>query len=274
MVKSECERLKKVVVCTPQKEYPHAKNKKEHNIGELGGPELALRQHGLLKQKLKEFGAEVLDLPELIGHPNSVFTRDASLYTPRGYIKLNLGLKTRKGEETWMADFLNAQGGLCAGEINEPGTVEGGDVVLAGNVAFIGNSVRTNEEGIRQFSKIVTKMGYEVRAIKLPDTILHLDKALMTLDSKRVLFCKEFVSRKDISGFEGVEIICGENTTANIICLGDNEFIVNYTNDVVIDLLKRRDYVVHVLDLTEFTKGMGGPNCLIMPVERSAHQGE
>jgi dimethylargininase len=169
-----------------------------------------------------------------------------------------------------MANFLDSQKELCIGEIKAPGTVEGGDVVLAGNVAFIGNSIRTNDEGIRQFSEIVTKMGYEVRVIKLPETVLHLDKALMTLDAKRILFCKEFISPQDISGFEGIEISCGGNTTANIICLGDNEFIVNRTNDVVAGLLTSKGCVVHVLDLTEFAKGMGGPNCLIMPVERSA----
>lgn len=169
-----------------------------------------------------------------------------------------------------MADFLNLQGEFCVGEIKAPGTVEGGDVVLAGDVAFIGCSIRTNEEGIRQFSEIMVKMGYEMRVIKLPDTILHLDKALMTLEPKRVLFCKDLISEKDIAGFESIGISCGENATANIICLGAKEFIVNRTNDLVTNLLKSTGYTVHTLELTEFAKGMGGPNCLIMPIERRA----
>jgi dimethylargininase len=269
LVKSENDRLKRVVVCTPRTEYGRARNQKEHNIGELGDPDAAIQQHDALKNKLQKFGTKVLDIPELTGHPNSVFTRDTALFTPQGYIKLNLGLETRQGEERWMADFLNSLGEQCAGEITAPGTVEGGDVVFAGNVAFIGNSIRTNEEGIRQFSEITANMGYEIRIIQLPDTILHLDKALMTLDAKRVLFCKEIISEKEIAGFEGVGISCGGSTTANIVCLGDGEFIVNETNDVVVDLLTDEGYRVHVLDLTEFAKGMGGPNCLIMPVERS-----
>lgn len=270
MVRNESERLKQVVVCTPRKEYFRASNQKEHNIGELGNPELAIQQHDALKSKLREFGVKVFDIPELSRHPNSVFTRDTAAYTPQGYIKLNLGLKTRQGEESWMADFLNLQGGFCIGEITAPGAVEGGDVVLAGDVAFIGNSIRTNEEGIRQFSEIMTKMGFEIRVIKLPGSILHLDKALMMIEPRRVIFCKDLISEKDITGFEGVGISCGENTTANIICLGDKEFIVNRTNDLVINLLKSQGYTVHTLDLTEFSKGMGGPNCLIMPIERHA----
>ena len=166
----------------------HVRNLEKHNIGELGNPKAAIQQHDILKSKLIEFGAEVIDIPELNEHPNSVFTRDTALCTPRGYIKLKLGLKTRQGEDEWMAATLNSHGEYCAGEIKTPGTVEGGDVVLAGNIAFIGKSIRTNEKGIKQLSEMLEKMGYEIQIIKLPDTILHLDKAMMVLGPKHVIY--------------------------------------------------------------------------------------
>jgi len=271
MVKNEGDPLKRVIVCTPKEEYARAGNRKEHNIGDLGDPAIAIRQHDALKETLRAFGADVLDVPELAGHPNSVFTRDTAVCTPQGYIKLHLGLATRQREGAWMAHVLNEQGDRCIGEIKPPGTVEGGDVILAGDVAFIGRSVRTNEEGMRQFSQIMTSMGYEIRGIHLPDTILHLDKALMVLGAKQVLYCSELISPHDIRGFDGIEISCGENTTANIICLGNEEVIVNRSNASVTGLLRDNGYIVHDLDLSEFAKGMGGPNCLIMPVERSAY---
>ncbi|MCD6287227.1 MAG: amidinotransferase [Anaerolineae bacterium] len=268
MLRNEGERLTRVVVCTPRYEYARAGSLEEHNIGELGDPKVAVQQHDELKSKLREFGAEVTDLPELVGHPNSVFTRDTALCTPKGYVKLRLGLESRQGEEEWMAEALRAMGETCVGEIGAPGTVEGGDVVLAGDVAFVGRSIRTNEEGIQQLSALLAMMGYEIRVIALPDTILHLDKALMVLGPKQVLYCRELVSEEEIEGFEGIGFSCGGNTTANIICLGDRELIVNSSNSIVIDRLKAEGYVVRSLDLGEFAKGMGGPNCLIMPVER------
>jgi dimethylargininase len=274
MVKNEGDPLKRVIVCTPKEEYARAGNRKEHNIGALGDPALAIQQHDALKATLRAFGADVLDVPELAGHPNSVFTRDTAICTPQGCIKLNLGLATRQGEGAWMAQVLNDRGERCIGEIKPPGTVEGGDVVLAGDVAFIGRSVRTNEEGIRQFSQIMAPMGYEIRVIHLPDTILHLDKALMVLGAKEVLHCTGLISQEAIRGFDGIEIACSGNTTANIICLGNKQVIVNHSNEVVIDRLRNRGYIVHDLDLSEFAKGMGGPNCLIMPVARGArHRG-
>jgi len=270
MLRNEGESLKRVVVCTPKREYARAGNFEKHNIGELGNPEVAVQQHDTLKSKLRELGAEVIDIPELNKHPNSVFTRDTALCTPRGYIKLRLGLETRQGEGEWMAATLDSLGESCVGEIKPPGTVEGGDVVLAGKVAFIGRSIRTNEEGVRQLSALLKKMGYEIRIIELPNTILHLDKVLMVLGPKKVLYCMEIISKEKIISFEGIGISCKGDTTANIICLGDKELIVNRSNAIVIDLLEAERYIVHNLDLGEFAKGMGGPNCLIMPVERGA----
>ena len=270
LVKNEGDPLKRVVVCTPKEEYARASNRKEHNIGDLGNPAVAIQQHDALKNTLKDFGAEVLDVPELAGHPNSVFTRDTAICTPQGYIKLLLGLPTRQSEGAWMAQVLDAQGTSCIGEIKPPGTLEGGDVVLAGEVAFIGRSVRTNAEGIRQFADIMIPMGFAIRVINLPETILHLDKVLMVLGGKQALYCKELISQEDIKGFDGLAISCSGNTTANIICLGNKRVIVNRSNNLVIALLKSKGYNVHDLDLSEFAKGMGGPNCLIMPVERRA----
>ena len=270
MLSNEGESLKRVAVCTPTREYARASNLEEHNIGKLSNPKVAIQQHDTLKSKLREFGAEVIDLPELDEHPNSVFTRDTALCTPKGYVKLRLGLETRQGEDEWMADALDSMGEVKAGGIKAPGTVEGGDVVLAGKVAFIGRSIRTNDNGIRQLSGMLETMGYEVRVIKLPETILHLDKALMVLGPNQVLYCEELVSKKDIEGFEGLRISCGGDTTANIICLGNRELVVNHSNSKVIKLLEAKRYIVHDLDLGEFAKGMGGPNCLIMPIERGA----
>jgi dimethylargininase len=245
-----------------------ASDLEKHNIGELSRPEVAIQQHDRLKATLRGFGAGVLDIPELEDHPNSVFTRDTALCTPRGYIQLRLGLETRQGEGAWMAEALEEIGASRVGKIAAPGTVEGGDVILAGDVAFIGRSIRTNEEGIKQLSGMLETMGYENRVIALPDTILHLDKALMALGPRELLYCRELVSPDDIDGFEGIEIPCGGETTANIICLGDKELIVNRTNALVIACLEAAGYSVHNLDLGEFARGMGGPNCLIMPVKR------
>ena len=269
MVRNEGDRLTRVVVSSPRHEYARGANDVEnHNIGRLSDPEIAIQQHDLLKDTLRACGAEVIDIAELKDHPNSVFARDTALSTPYGYIELRLGLESRQGEGEWMAAALDAMGEACAGRVTAPGTVEGGDVVLAGEVAFIGRSLRTNVEGVQQLSVLLAGMGYAIRVIDLPDTILHLDKALMTIRPDHVIYCQDLVTAADIEGFQGIGFVCGGDTTANIICLGDGELIVNRSNTRVKDRLERDGYTVHALDLGEFAKGMGGPNCLIMPIAR------
>jgi len=268
MLKNEGDRLTRVVVCTPGDEYFLVSDPAKHNIIEPTDPERAIRQHDTLKLCLSDFGAEVIDVPELPDHPNSVFTRDAALCTPNGYIKLRLGLDTRQGEEEWMGRLLDSLGEPFVGSIEAPGTVEGGDVVLAGSVAFVGRSVRTNKEGVEQLGGLLRAMGYEVRAIRLPDSILHLDKALMLVGPEGVIYCRDLIAEDSLRGFHTVEIRYGGPSTANIICLGENEVIVEQSNREVASQLEASGLTVHELNLSEFVKGSGGPNCLIMPVER------
>jgi len=61
-------------------------------------------QHDKMKEVIRHFGAEVIDLPKLKNHSNSVFTRDSALCTPEGNIKLRPGLTSRFGEENWIAE--------------------------------------------------------------------------------------------------------------------------------------------------------------------------
>lgn len=269
MLRNEGDRLSRVVVCTPRDEYFRVSNLEKHNIAQVADRNQAIDQHDMLKSKLTEFGGEVIDIPELANHPNSVFTRDTALCTPHGYIKLRLGLDTRQGEEEWMSQVLESIGEPCAGGVKAPGTVEGGDVILAGSVAFVGRSIRTNDEGVKQLSAFLSAMNYEVRTISLPDSILHLDKAMMAVGPDRILYCGEVIPDDSLRGFGAIEISCGGLTTANIICLGENELIVERSNREVIKQLEAHGLIAHDVNLSEFAKGTGGPNCLIMPVERT-----
>ncbi len=167
-----------------------------------------------------------------------------------------------------MGKALESLGEPCIGEITAPGAVEGGDVVLAGAVAFIGHSIRTNGEGVKQLSDMLCAMDYQVQVMALPDRFLHLDKVMMVAGPERIICFPELFPVRFFAGFDTIEIPCRDNNTANVICLGENEVIANTANTEVIRILGENGVTVHDTDLSEFAKGMGGPNCLIMPVER------
>jgi dimethylargininase len=210
----------------------------------------------------------VVDLRELAGHPNSVFARDAGLVTPDGYIKLRMGLRTRRGEEDWMASALDSLGLPCAGKIEEPGTVEGGDVILAGEVAFVGLSARTNRSGVRQLSRFLMRMGFEIRTLRLPSHQLHIGGVMSTVGPRSVVCCRKVFPRGFFDGFEVVQISCPEASSSNVIGLGNGRVIVEQGCPSTARALQEAGFFVHRVDLSEFVKGRGGPTCLIMPVDR------
>lgn len=267
MVKNEGDRLERVVVCSPRTEYFDMENEAEHNILEVADKATAIRQHEILRTTIENFGAEVIDIEEMPGHPNSVFTRDMAISTPEGYIKARMGIETRRGEEDWMAKFLYEIGEPCACEIREPGTVEGGDVIIAGSVAFVGLTQRTNVDGVAQISRILIYMGYDVRPVALPDYYLHLDQVIGILGPKRVICCTHLFSYDYFRDFEVIHIPC-QNHNVNLICLNENEIIAPASNPELIRITREEGVYVHEIELSEFAKGVGGPNCLILPIKR------
>jgi len=255
----------RVIVSTPGKEYFSVSELDKHNITSLSDPEKALIQHLALKTLLIDSGFEVLDVLELKDHPNSVFTRDSSLVTPKGYIKLQMGLESRKGEEEWMAKKLDSLGIKKAGSITGNGTVEGGDVIIHRSIAFVGLSKRTNKEGVNQVLKILNAMNFEVRSVEVPGPFLHLGGAMSILSANEVLCCKGIFPTDFFNGFNRIEVARDSFVSGNVISLGNHEVIAEKTNTSAIEILKHNGYHVHSIDLSEFIKGTGGPSCLILP---------
>jgi dimethylargininase len=259
----------RVIVCSPYTEYFRISETGKHNITSRANPEKAISQHLLLKATLCESGFKVYDIPELHDHPNSVFTRDASLVTPEGYIKLRMGLESRRGEEDWMAKQIESFGIKKAGSISGNGTVEGGDVILTGSIAFVGLSRRTNMEGLNQVSTILRTMNFDVRSIKVPPPFLHLGGAMSILSPTEVLCCQEIFPKEFFNGFNRIEVPRTDFVTGNVISFGNHEVITEKSNTVATDILRIKGYRVHTLDLSEFIKGTGGPSCLVLPVYKT-----
>ena len=131
---------------------------------ELGKPdyEKALKQHDDYIAALKECGVEVTVLPALEQFPDSCFVEDPAVITRCGAIITNPGADSRNGEkdeiEPAVRQFFDDE---HVKRIVSPGTLDGGDVMMVGDHFYVGQSARTNEEGIRQFCEILEGWGLE-----------------------------------------------------------------------------------------------------------------
>lgn len=269
MLRNEGETLTRVVVARPGSAFGQIEDPSAH--GMLGVPDLgrARHQHEQLCSVLGRHGAEVVVLEEPAGLPNAVFTRDSSLVTPMGHIHLRMGLPSRRGEAVWMSERLEELHAPLVGGIEEPGTVEGGDVILAGDVAFVGVSSRTDREGVRQLTAILQSHGYEVRVTPVDDRYMHIGGLMSALGPRRVLRCRGLFPEGFFDGFETVDIDWYAPSCANVICLRPDEVIADASESgPTIRQLEEAGVTVHALDLSEFRTAGGGPSCLTLPLER------
>ena len=259
--------LKRVIVSPPEKEYFKVENLEKHNIMERANEDKAREQHKKLREVMRDAGAEVIEVPELDGHPNSVFTMDTALSLGDSYIKLRMGLPTRRGEEEWMAKILDGFGLERIGEVKASGTAEGGDLIPAYPIFFIGQSTRTNKEGAKQTADIVEKLGYKARIIKVPGMHLHLGGAMTLVGEDKILACNS-IPKDLLKGFDVIWLNCHSFISGNVIYLGNDKVIVEKRNEEAREKLEMEGYEVFPLNLSEFVKGSGGPSCLILSLER------
>ena len=119
---------------------------------------LALKEHDSYIEALKQCDVDVTVLEADERYPDSCFVEDPALITGKCAIITNPGAASRNGEKN---EIISAIRKFFDDDhieyIQDPGTLEGGDVMMVGDHFYVGRSARTNEEGIRQLTEILAK---------------------------------------------------------------------------------------------------------------------
>lgn len=230
---------------------------------ELGKPdyELALKQHDDYIAALKECGVEVTVLPALEQFPDSCFVEDPAVITRKGAIIANPGANSRNGEkdeiEPVVRKFFDDE---HVAHITNPGTLDGGDVMMVGDHFFVGRSARTNEEGIRQFFEILEGWGLEGSEVPL-EYVLHLKTGVNYLEDGNMLVSGEFVTKPDFAAYNRIEIPEDEAYAANCIWV-NGTVIVPEGYPTVLAAVQKAGYPTITVDTSEYRKLDGGLSCL------------
>ncbi|MBS1577844.1 MAG: hypothetical protein JST09_21270, partial [Bacteroidetes bacterium] len=161
------------------------------SLNYLGKPDLrkAIGEYENFEAILKQEGATLHHLPpDSSVNMDSVYCRDAAIATDKGMIICNMGKEARKNEPFAEQKAFEAKGIPILGIIKKPGTIEGGDVAwLDEKTLAVGNTYRTNEEGIRQLKELLAPAGVEVIVVPLPhykgpSDVFHLMSILSPVD--------------------------------------------------------------------------------------------
>lgn len=230
---------------------------------ELGKPDytLALTQHQNYIEALRKCGVEVTVLEADERYPDSCFVEDPAVVTRVCAIVTNPGVHSRNGEKLEIVEALRKFYSEDKIEyIKDPGTLEGGDVMMVGDHFYIGRSARTNEEGIKQFIAILEKHGLSGSEVTLEE-VLHLKTGVNYIENNNMLVSGEFVTKPEFQKYNRIEIPVEESYAANCIWVND-KVIVPQGYPRVLAAVKGAGYEVLTVDTSEYRKLDGGLSCL------------
>lgn len=230
---------------------------------ELGTPdyEKALEQHKAYIETLKSLGLSVTVLPADETFPDSCFVEDPAIVTRYCAVITNPGTDSRNGETAAIAEALKAfYPPEKTFSIKAPGTLEGGDVMMCGDTFYVGESARTNAEGIRQLSEILGQFGCKVIGVALTE-VLHLKTGVDYLAENDLLAAGEFIDKPIFSGYDKIIVPPEEAYAANSLYINGTVIVpAGYPKTQA--AIEAAGYPVKLCDTSEFRKIDGGLSCL------------
>jgi dimethylargininase len=218
---------------------------------------LAVRQHAAYEDALRAVGCTVVRIPPEPDRPDSVFVEDTAVVLNEVAVITWPGAPSRRGETASTAAALTPYRHLVT--IDEPGTLDGGDVLVAGKTVFVGVGWRSNTDGVRQFARHLAPFGYDVRGVGVAGC-LHLKSAATLISASSVLVNPSFVDPRVFEPLEAVPVAPQEPSAANALLVGGH-VIYSPAYPRTLGILERRGAQVVPVDLGELAKAEGALTC-------------
>jgi len=227
---------------------------------DLGKPDFALAcdQFDRYVATLRECGLDVTVLDALKGYPDAHFVEDTAVVTSDVAVITRPGASSRLGEQHSIAEALVDHRTLL--NIEPPGTLDGGDVLMIGTHFMIGVSDRTNEAGARQLGAVLESHGCTWKVVPVAAG-LHFKSSVNLVDRKTLLVTEAFSGRGELAGFEQLTPPPGEDYAANTLLI-NGRLIMPAGYPKTHRMLEILDLPITELDTSEFRKMDGGLTCL------------
>jgi len=218
----------------------------------------ARTQHAAYEWALVEAGCTVRRLDSGPDMPDAVFVEDIALVLDEGAVICRPGAESRRAETPLVVEAL-ARHGHPVRHVQDPGTIDGGDVLVIGRQVFVGSSARTNPAGIDQLASILSPAGYTVRAVPVHGC-LHLKSAVTAVAPDTLLINREWVPAEAFAGLSLLDIDPQEPYAANALAIGR---VVLYPTSFprTRERLERRGLHVQPVDVGELQKAEGAVTC-------------
>jgi dimethylargininase len=225
--------------------------------------DLARAQHEGYTQALRDMGCEVIELPAEADLPDSVFVEDTAVILPEAAVITRPGAESRRPETESIIHPVGMYRELLF--IQEPGTVDGGDILVLEKDIFVGMSTRSNQAAVDQMNALLGKFGYCAQGVELHDC-LHLKSAVTRVDAKTLLINRNWVDTHHFANFDLIDVDPAEPYAAN--CLPVNgEIIFPEAFPKTRAKLEARGYQVRTVPVDELAKAEGAVTCCSLIIQ-------
>lgn len=217
----------------------------------------AQTQHAGYVAALREAGVEILPLPLSDTLPDACFIEDCAVLLRRTLVLTRSGAPSRRAEIEGLEAFVPKN--LRVHTMAAPATLDGGDVLRIHDTLLVGQSARTNSEGIEVLRSLAAAEGLRVRSVKVHDE-LHF-KSACSLAKHDVVLLRPGIEADTFQGL-GVRIErVTEKNGANVLCLGPVT-LVSAEAPQTAERLTQLGMSIRVLDVSEMHRADGALTCL------------
>lgn len=226
----------------------------------------AVAQHEAYERLLASLGCTVERIPADPAHADAVFIEDTALIFDEVAVITRPGAASRRGETGPVADRLARERPIL--RLEDPATLDGGDVVRSGKTVFVGETSRTNPAGIEALRRALAPFGYRVTGVPVSGC-LHLKSAATEAAPGTVLLNPEWVDPRAFTGCSTIPVDPAEPSAANLLRVGE-VLVQDQAYPRTRERLRAAGQTVATVDLSELAKAEGAVTCCSLIVPRGS----
>ncbi len=216
---------------------------------------------------------------DALSTPNTL-AADLAVVLGKGAVLMRPSDPASRADVARIESALTGAGVPILGRIEAPGLLDGGDLLLGSDTAYIGiphdlssstglsRVARGNELGRRQFAAFARDAGLKTVDVRISSDARRLRAVAAFVDRATVVVGSRVV---DVAAFAGLELIdapFGEEYGAGVLTVGRRRVIANVRFRDVLETLRRARVGVDAIDLWEFGKFGATPSMLTLALKR------
>jgi dimethylargininase len=218
---------------------------------------LAARQHAAYVDAVAGAGWTIREVAPADDLPDCAFVEDTVVVIDDLAVLTRPGAPERRAEVDGASETIRALG-LEVARIEEPGTLDGGDVLQVGRTVYVGRGGRTNAEGIRQLRRHAATRGRTVVPVRLHG-VLHLKSAVTALPDGT--FVASDPSLFDPAPFPTMRVV-PEEGGSHVVPAGGGTIVMAASAPRTAEMFADLGFEVVGVDIGEFEKREGCVTCL------------